>query len=348
MKRICATLLSLLLLLSLALTGCGTTEAPTASPAESQSTQSVVQSEPEADQPPAQDSSSGEQQAAENTAGETLDLSSLPAYSGAAYVAVNDNQPYFSAEERQSTEAFETYSPLDSLGRCGVAWANICQELMPTEERGEIGQVKPSGWHTVKYDCVDGKYLYNRCHLIGFQLAGENANEQNLITGTRYLNIEGMLPFENLVADYVQETGNHVLYRVTPVFDGDNLVASGVLMEGWSVEDGGEGVCFCVYAYNVQPGVEIDYATGDSWETGAAPAETQTQEETPSEAQPPQGDSTESSGEMEYVLNTNTHKFHYPDCSSVSRMSDANRQDFVGTREEVIAQGYEPCGNCNP
>lgn len=347
MKRICATLLSLLLLLSLALTGCGTTEAPTASPAESQSVQSAVQSEPEADQPPAQDTSSGEQQA-EETAEGTVDLSSLPAYAGEAYVAVNDNQPYFSAEERQNTEAFETYSPLDSLGRCGVAWANICQELMPTEERGEIGQVKPSGWHTVKYDCVDGKYLYNRCHLIGFQLAGENANEQNLITGTRYLNIEGMLPFENLVADYVQETGNHVLYRVTPVFDGDNLVAGGVLMEGWSVEDGGQGVCFCVYAYNVQPGVEIDYATGDSWETGEAPAESQPEEETPSEAQLAQGDSTESSGEMEYVLNTNTHKFHYPDCSSVSRMSDTNRQDFVGTREELIAQGYEPCGNCNP
>lgn len=346
MKRICSALLSLLLLLSLALTGCGTTEAPTASPAESQSVQSAVQSEPEADQPPAQDTSSGEQQA-EETAEGTVDLSSLPAYAGEAYVSVNDNQPYFSAEERQNTEAFETYSPLDSLGRCGVAWANICPELMPTEERGEIGQVKPSGWHTVKYDCVDGKYLYNRCHLIGFQLAGENANEQNLITGTRYLNIEGMLPFENLVADYVQETGNHVLYRVTPVFDGDNLVAGGVLMEGWSVEDGGQGVCFCVYAYNVQPGVEIDYATGDSWETGEAPA-AQPEEETPSEAQPPQGDSTESSGEMEYVLNTNTHKFHYPDCSSVSRMSDTNRQDFVGTREEVIAQGYEPCGNCNP
>ena len=347
MKRICSALLALLLALSLTLTGCGTTEAPTAPSSEPQSTQSALPSEPEANQPPVQDTSSGEQQA-EETAGGTVDLSSLPAYSGAAYVAVNDNQPYFSAEERQSTEPFETYSPLDSLGRCGVAWANICPELMPTEERGEIGQVKPSGWHTVKYDCVDGKYLYNRCHLIGFQLAGENANEQNLITGTRYLNIEGMLPFENLVADYVQETGNHVLYRVTPVFDGDNLVASGVLMEGWSVEDGGEGVCFCVYAYNVQPGVEIDYATGESWETGEAPAESQPEPEPPVEEQPEQGDSTQSSGEMEYVLNTNTHKFHYPDCASVSRMSDANRQDFVGTREQVIAQGYEPCGNCNP
>lgn len=337
MKRLYSTLLSLLLILSLVLTGCGDTAAPATSLAEDQSTQSAVQSEPEEAQEPAQDASS--------SAGETVELSSLPGYSGTAYVAVNNNQPYFSEEERQNTEAFETYSPLDELGRCGVAWANICQELMPTEERGEIGQVKPSGWHTVKYDCVDGKYLYNRCHLIGFQLAGENANEQNLITGTRYLNIEGMLPFENLVADYVQETGNHVLYRVTPVFDGDNLVASGVLMEGWSVEDAGEGVCFCVYAYNVQPGVEIDYATGDSWETGETPSESQP--ETPTQ-QPEQGDSTQSSGEMEYVLNTSSHKFHYPDCGSVSQMSDSNRQDYTGTREEIIAQGYEPCGNCNP
>ena len=333
MKRLYSTLLSLLLILSLVLTGCGDTAAPATSPAEDQSTQSAVQSEPE------------EAQDASSSAGETVELSSLPAYSGEAYVAVNNNQPYFSEEERQNTEAFETYSPLDELGRCGVAWSNICQELMPTEERGEIGQVKPSGWHTVKYDCVDGKYLYNRCHLIGFQLAGENANEQNLITGTRYLNIEGMLPFENLVADYVQETGNHVLYRVTPVFDGDNLVASGVLMEGWSVEDAGEGVCFCVYAYNVQPGVEIDYATGDSWETGETPSESQPETST---QQPEQGDSTQSSGEMEYVLNTSSHKFHYPDCGSVSQMSDSNRQDYTGTREEIIAQGYEPCGNCNP
>ena len=337
MKRLYSTLLSLLLILSLVLTGCGDTAAPATSPAEDQSTQSAVQSEPEETQEPAQDASS--------SAGETVELSSLPAYSGEAYVAVNNNQPYFSEEERQNTEAFETYSPLDELGRCGVAWANICQELMPTEERGEIGQVKPSGWHTVKYDCVDGQYLYNRCHLIGFQLAGENANEQNLITGTRYLNIEGMLPFENLVADYVQETGNHVLYRVTPVFDGDNLVASGVLMEGWSVEDAGEGVCFCVYAYNIQPGVEIDYATGDSWETGETPSESQPETST---QQPEQGDSTQSSGEMEYVLNTSSHKFHYPDCGSVSQMSDSNRQDYTGTREEIIAQGYEPCGNCNP
>lgn len=189
----------------------------------------------------------------------------IPEYTGEPYVVLQDNWPNFNAEDL-TVEAFETYSELDELGRCGVAYANICLDIMPTEPRGEIGQVKPTGWHTVKYDCVDGKYLYNRCHLIGYQLAGENANRQNLITGTRYLNVTGMLPFENMVDDYVEETENHVLYRVTPIFDGDNLVASGVQMEAFSVEDDGEGICFNVYVYNVQPGVSIDYATGESWE----------------------------------------------------------------------------------
>ena len=189
----------------------------------------------------------------------------IPEFSGVAYVPVNGNVPFFLPEE-YTTESFEYYSELDDLGRCGVTMACIGTDIMPTEEREAIGSVKPSGWQSVKYDCVDGKYLYNRCHLIGFQLAGENANKKNLITGTRYLNIEGMLPFENLVADYVQETDNHVLYRVTPIFDGDDLVAQGVLMEGWSVEDEGDGICFCVYAYNAQPGIIIDYATGDSRE----------------------------------------------------------------------------------
>ena len=192
-------------------------------------------------------------------------LADIPAYSGEPYVVLQDNWPDFGAEDL-TTEPFENYSELDSLGRCGVAYANICLEIMPTEPRGEIGQVKPTGWHTVKYDCVDGKYLYNRCHLIGYQLAGENANKQNLITGTRYLNVTGMLPFENMVDDYVEETENHVLYRVTPIFDGANLVASGVQMEAFSVEDDGEGICFNVFVYNVQPGVAIDYATGESWE----------------------------------------------------------------------------------
>ncbi len=194
-----------------------------------------------------------------------VSLEDIPAYSGEPYVILNDNWPDFDAEDL-TTEPFELYSELDYLGRCGVAYANICLEIMPTEPREEIGQVKPSGWHTAKYECVEGKYLYNRCHLIGYQLAGENANKQNLITGTRYMNVDGMLPFENMVDSYVEETGNHVLYRVTPIFDGGNLVASGVQMEALSVEDEGEGLCFNVYIYNVQPGVSIDYATGDSWE----------------------------------------------------------------------------------
>ena len=208
---------------------------------------------------------------------------------------------------------------------------------MPTEERSSIGQVKPTGWHTVKYDCVDGKYLYNRCHLIGYQLTGENANEQNLITGTRYLNIEGMLPFENMVADYVQETDFHVLYRVTPIFEGSNLLASGVLMEGYSVDDEGEDICFCVYAYNVQPGITIDYATGDSTASGSIPPAQQS-------AVLPSSGSV--SAEADYILNINTKKFHLPSCSSVDDMKDCNRQDFHGTFEEAVEQGYIPCKRC--
>lgn len=198
--------------------------------------------------------------------GSELTAKSVQAYSGEAYIAVNENIPDLSLEEGEEG-AFEQYSSLDSFGRCRTAYANIGPELMPKEKRGAIGEVRPTGWQTVKYDSVDGNYLYNRCHLIGYQLTGENDNEKNLITGTRYLNMEGMLPFENMVADYIKETGNHVLYRVTPVFDGENLIASGVQMEALSVEDEGEGICFNVYCYNVQPGVAIDYATGDSWES---------------------------------------------------------------------------------
>ena len=216
---------------------------------------------------------------------------------------------------------------------------------MPTEDRESISQVKPSGWQTAKYDTdlVDGGYLYNRCHLIGFQLTGENANEENLITGTRYLNVEGMLPFENMVADYVKETGNHVLYRVTPVFSGSELVARGVEMEALSVEDGGEGVCFHVYCYNNQPGVEIDYATGESWLSG----------EEPQTAGDPSGEGAQSGQtaaetEQHYVLNTNSKKFHLPDCSGAASMSPANRQDYTGTRQSLLEQGYSPCGTCKP
>lgn len=189
----------------------------------------------------------------------------LPQYEGKPYIAVNGNEPEFTSDEIND-KYFEIYEPLDRYGRCTVAFACLGKETMPTEERGAIGSVKPSGWHTVKYDFVDGKYLYNRCHLIGFQLSGENANKRNLITGTRYMNVEGMLPFENMVADYIDETGNHVMYRATPVFEGDDLVAKGVQIEGYSVEDEGEGICFNVFCFNVQPGVVIDYTTGESVE----------------------------------------------------------------------------------
>ncbi len=272
----------------------------------------------------------------------SFSLEDVPAYSGEPYVVLDGNEPAFSQEDRTSTTSFESYSPLDALGRCGTAYANVGTDLMPTEDRGDIGQVKPTGWHTVKYDCVDGKYLYNRCHLIGYQLTGENANEENLITGTRYLNVEGMLPFEDLVADYVQETDNHVLYRVTPVFEGDNLVASGVQMEGWSVEDKGEGVCFNVYVYNVQPGVTIDYATGESALASDVPESGTANPETAGE------DSAQEQKETTYILNTSSRKFHLPDCSSASSMKEENKSTYTGSREDLIAQGYEPCGQCKP
>ena len=218
---------------------------------------------------------------------------------------------------------------------------------MPTEERGEIGMVKPSGWHTIKYNgIVDGNYLYNRCHLVGYQLAGENANEKNLITGTRYLNVTGMLPFENQVADYIEENpDNHVLYRVTPEFEGSNLVASGILMEASSVEDKGKGLSFCVYCYNVQPGIQINYETGES-SIDESYRETEAQEgnkEESGEIQSSKGNKKET-----YILNTNTKKFHKPDCSSVSGMSENNRKQVKTTRSELMEGGYDPCKNCNP
>ena len=263
----------------------------------------------------------------------SFSLEDVPEFSGEPYVVLEDNQPGFTQEEL-TAQGFEEYSPLDLLGRCGTAYACVGLDTMPTQDRESISQVKPSGWQTAEYSTslVDGGYLYNRCHLIGFQLTGENANQENLITGTRYLNVEGMLPFENLVADYVKETGNHVLYRVTPVFSGQELVARGVELEALSVEDGGEGVCFHVYCYNNQPGIEIDYATGDSWETG----------------EEPQADGSAQGGEQHYVLNTNSKKFHLPGCSGAESMSPSNRQDYTGSRQALIDQGYSPCGTCKP
>lgn len=191
----------------------------------------------------------------------------IPVYAGEPWVSLNENTPFFTKDDYK-TESYEFYSELDHLGRCGQTVANVGYDLMPTEERGEIGMIKPTGWHTVKYpDLIKDRYLYNRCHLQGYQLTAENANERNLITGTRYLNIEGMLEHENLVAEYVRKTKNHVLYRVTPIFAGDDLVCRGVEMEAVSVEDNGKGVKFHIFAYNVQPGITIDYKTGESWET---------------------------------------------------------------------------------
>mgnify|MGYP002560451480 FL=1 len=256
------------------------------------------------------------------------------AYDGKPYVVINDNDPDFTDAD-MTTTSFERYGELDGLGRCTTAFANIGKDLMPAEKRGPIGEVKPTGWQTDKYDNVDGKYLYNRCHLIGYQLTGENANEKNLITGTRYLNVDGMLPFENMVADYIKETGNHVLYRVTPVFSGDNLVASGVHMEAESVEDNGDGILFNVYCFNAQPGIAIDYATGSSHadsivadaskSTTAAEANVQT-----------------------YVLNTNTKKFHKESCNSAKSMDASNKKIYTGSRQEIIDMGYEACGVCKP
>ena len=256
----------------------------------------------------------------------TILASDIPAYSGKPYVEINDNVPYF-RETDLSVSSYEYYSDLDDLGRCGVVYACIGTDLMPTEERGNIGAVKPTGWHTVKYDVVDGKYLYNRCHLIGYQLSGENANTKNLITGTRYLNVDGMLPFENMVADYVKETGNHVMYRVTPVFEGDNLLASGVQIEAESVEDKGEGILFNVYCYNVQPDVEIDYATGDSSLLADAAV---------------QSDSTDSSGQKAVVTSDESAETEKSTVSAGDGIADSGN---TGSENESMSSGSDASGS---
>lgn len=289
--------------------------------------------------------------------GDVSSIDSIPKYSGEAYVVLNGNEPTFTKSEI-TDDFFEKYSSLDSLGRCGEAFACLGCETMPTEERGSIGQVKPSGWRTAKYDCVDGKYLYNRCHLIGFQLSGENANVKNLITGTRYLNIEGMLPFENMVADYIKETNNHVMYRVTPIFKGTNLVASGVQMEAYSVEDDGDGVCFNVYCFNVQPGVGIDYSNGASEYTGEFATDVTTPklssgylDESNGKSQSHQSSektTKATTSKQNFVLNTSTKKFHRTTCRYATSMKEENRSEYKGSRDELLTKGYSPCGTCNP
>ena len=254
-------------------------------------------------------------------------LPQIPAYSGEPFAVLEDNMPRFSLED-YVTQSYETYGDLDALNRCTYTVACIGRDLMPTQERENIGMVRPTGWVTAKYDFVDGKYLYNRCHLIGFQLTGENANEKNLITGTRYMNVQGMLPFENMVADYIKETGNHVLYRVIPVFEGNNPLASGVTMEAWSVEDNGEGICFYVYAYNVQPGVEIDYTTGES-----------------RLAEPVVG---EGEDVKTYVVNTGSGKFHDGTCPQAISIKPENKESFETTRSQMLAWSFVPAGCCKP
>ena len=266
-----------------------------------------------------------------------VSLDAIPAYDGRAYVAVNNNEPFFTDSD-MTTTAFENYSDLDSLGRCGVAYANICKDIMPTEERGKIGMIKPSGWHTVKYDVIKDRYLYNRCHLIGYQLAGENANPKNLITGTRYLNVEGMLPFENLVADYVNNTGNHVLYRVTPMFSGSNLVANGVLIEAKSVEDNGGGILFNVYCYNVQPGVGINYENGDSWLDGTTGSASSGSDSSAAENSAADSSNSET---MVHITATGK-KYHRAGCRTLKK------SDTEVTLDEAKSMGLSPCGICNP
>ena len=273
---------------------------------------------------------------ADYTSVQSFSLEDIPESSSSGYVFINDNVPEFT-EDEYTTDAFEAYSPLDYLGRCGPAYACLGRELMPTEDRESISHIHPTGWQSVQYDIVEGGSLYNRCHLIAFMLSGENDTEENLITGTRYMNATVMLPFEDMVADYIKNTGNHVLYRVTPVFEGTNLVASGIQMEAMSMEDYGADISFNVYIYNVQPGIEIDYATGDNWLSGKA-------ESTDLSAK----DVNDKSSEESYVLNVNSKKFHEPDCGSVDDMAEYNKGYFEGSRDSLIKQGYTPCGNCKP
>lgn len=361
--------IALTLLLSIALaTGCSAStagnEAPPGEPTPELASTGTPDGPQEPQSAPAEDTNQQETEAVgENrpvTDDGVLSYRDVPAFEGNPYVYVNDGEPTFTDEQRAAEPGHEHYGELDELGRCTAAFAVVGPETQPTEKRGSIGEIRPSGWQMAKYDFVEGKYLFNRCHLLGYQLTGENANPQNLITGTRYLNIQGMLPFENAVADYVDATGNHVLMAATPIFEGSELVARGVHMMAESVEDGGEGVAFNVFCYNVQPGVVIDYDTGESMlEEDATPLpDVSGAESAPDTASEGAGageasekgatGSAEGKGTTEYVLNTNSKKFHLPSCSSVDQMSPKNREDVEDTRENLIAKGYDPCKRCNP
>ena len=306
-------------------------------------------------------------------------IADIPAYTGALCIDINHGMPGFTAQD-EARGTFTQFSDLDFEGRCGTAFARIGPDTVCNEKRGDISQVHPSGWVQRKYSFVDDGMLYNRSHLIAHQLCGENANEKNLITGTRTFNAVGMLYYEELVGDYVRSTGNHVLYRVTPLFAANDLVARGVQMEAKSIEDNGEAVQFNVFVYNVEPGVAIDYVTGESWESSETPQVTSKGSATITTAAAARADkaaagsangskadggSSSGSGaasdnesnsssnqgtseQQDYILNAKNKKFHKPDCSAASDISSANKQDFTGTRDQLIAKGYSPCGICKP
>lgn len=283
-----------------------------------------------------------------------ISLEEIPEYEGGAYVEINGGDPFFT-KSQITDDAFESYSELDPLGRCGVAFACLGIETMPTEERGEIASVTPTGWeygdisNNNQYDFIENGYVYNRCHLIGHQLAGENDNEKNLITGTRYMNIEGMLPFENKVADYVEGTSNHVMYRVTPIFNGLDYVAQGVLMEAYSVEDNGLGICFCIFAYNVQPGVYIDYFTGLNVANGTPLPDVNDENDNRNDPEYQEPSAPPATGEVfDYVINIKSKKFHISGKSCANSINEENRENYTGTREQLIEKGYSPCKICNP
>lgn len=341
----CALIAALVCLTGCYFTGTAPSAAPSLSAAPSYTAAANRTPEPYITESPSSGNSSAPAaSASSNTENTEADLALLK-YSGKPYAVVNGGIPSFS---QTGTASWERYGELDRLGRCTAAEACIGRDIMPTLTRGPIGQIKPTGWQTAKYDFVDGKYLYNRCHLIGFQLTGENANERNLITGTRYLNTKGMLPFENMVADYIKDTGNHVMYRCTPVFAGNELVARGVHLEAYSVEDKGDGICFNVFIFNVQPGVKIDYLTGESSleNENTAPTPTPKPSVTPKPTPKPSPSSTAQA--QSYVLNTKTHVFHYASCRHVSSIKDANRKNFTGSRDALISDGFKPCGSCHP
>ena len=265
-------------------------------------------------------------------------LSDAPTYEGSDYIVLQDDQPDFDASQLTITP-YVIFSKLDELGRTGVGMACLGPETLPTKARGEIGDIRPSGWQTIRYDdLIEDRYLYNRTHVIGYLLCGDNATPENIFTGTRYLNAGAMLIFESQVADYIERTSNHVIYRCTPFYIDDNLVASGVQIEAYSVEDVGK-LRFNVYIFNIQPGIVIDYSTGDSWREGNASAAGIIERSAPQETEAPK---------PTYILNTNTKKFHYPNCSSVKDIKDKNKKEFYGTRDEIISKGYSPCGRCHP